>query len=874
MEYSKHFLQSYVLFCIIFTCGCFDISKVTIVKIKRAIKLFEESDCGNPSGSLLVREWPGSRSGLSDSTYFEWYTSPPVLLWDVLYSHPELIPRFSCPFCLANGIVATLRRSGKWADKTWSGSAYEPRVVYDTSFALLLVSHLYICPSNHQVPSHHSSILSSLPSLIYVPFFLTNRAGFTVDMLTQLSSMVDNGLSFHSIANIVHEQYELSYWRLRLRYEQDSSIAGGTTNSGQWFPPFDQKCFPLPHEKIIRSVFISYSLLFDQIFYDDMAVRTSRWVACDHTFKSAANIGFTRQTDGRWIKAMKCIFIVLDNNGKIIHWRFTKGESFGEVSGIFKELKTRFEKLNNDLEGIVIDNCCKWRGQFFQIFPNVLVKLDLFHAVQRFVTSLPMEVRLNTDICRAYGLVFRQPNDLGSKRLRPTPDSKTLLINLESFERKWRSKMWRGTCIFNPAAIKAIANIKLHIMKGCLSDIPINVSTSGNERLHRHMNNVLKTNKIGLETAYVRCSRLFFKINNQLEDNSIRRLLACSISSIDFSKRTDHFGFENFKQTDQELEVVVPEKEIVVYKSLGELTEEIIYNLRKTISVSLKIDDDTSESENEHTYAKNIKHKNNIPLAIADSALVFYEMYKGLSDKGATRLLLKSNIPYSIGLQPKNTFSTLKNLHDSCDQQITDDTRAVLLGHLENFGLEGIEVQGDGNCFFTAVAFHLSNLLHSGDNAIIEHLGQMGVLPSMTVPDLSIKLRNLIVQEWRGDFASDYASFLPDETNYLAEVQQYERPGFFGGNLGDLMPMAMANLLGIPLAIITSEPSTPLISVCPRGFVATPIPIFLAYISSGPGHYNAVSSIPLHIAGKLTFPYIQPYTHLVDQYLIKYITLG
>ncbi|XP_028410080.1 uncharacterized protein LOC114532711 [Dendronephthya gigantea] len=670
-------------------------------------------------------------------------------------------------------------------------------------------------------------------------------------MLTQLSSMVDNGLSFHSIEDIVCNQYEQYYWRLRLRYEQDSSTLKLSENviQRQSFPPFDQKAFPFPHEKIIRSVFVSYSLLFDQLFYDDMACRTSRWLACDHTFKSAGNIGFTRESDGRWIKLMKCVFIVLDNNGKIIHWRFTKGESFNEVSGIFRELKDRFERLNTDLEGIVIDNCCKWRSQFqSQFFPNILVKLDLFHAVQRFVTTLPMAIRLNTDICKGYGLIFRQSNDLGIKRLQPTPDKETLIANLESFQRWWKSKTWKGEYILNQAAKKAICNIKLHIVKGCLSGIPVNVSTSRNERLHRNMNNVLKINKIGLETAYVRCSRLFFKINNQ-GNNSIKKLMACSKDPPDFSKRVENFGFETFRQIGGELEAIIPEKNVMIYKSLDELSEEVICNIRNAISSSLQTSDDIQD---EHTYAKNKGRDNNMAMAIADSAIIFYELYKGLEHIGGTRLLLKTNLAHLIGLEYGNTFNALRNMRSHfATAATTDGTKAVLTGHLQFFGLEEVEVPGDGNCFFTAVAFHLSTVLNKGAYKVIaDHLRDIGLLPTMSVQELSTRLRNLIVQEWRGDFASDYASFLPDNVDYLSEVEHYERPGFFGGNLGDLMPMAMANVLGIPLGIITSEPSTPIINVCPRGFVMTATPIFLAYTSSGPGHYNAVSPIvPLHPSG-------------------------
>ena len=163
-----------------------------------------------------------------------------------------------------------------------------------------------------------------------------------------------------------------------------------------------------------------------------MSHHTSKWLACDHTFKSAANIGVTRESDGKWIKVMKCLFCVLGENGNILHWRFTRGESFEEVKSIFEELKTRHANANTAVEGITIDNCCKWKGLLSQTFPAISVKLDLFHAIQRFVSTLPMVVRKYTNICKEYGLVFRNPSDTGVQRQINTPDKEILLVNLDS----------------------------------------------------------------------------------------------------------------------------------------------------------------------------------------------------------------------------------------------------------------------------------------------------------------------------------------------------------------------------------------------------------------------------------------------------------
>jgi hypothetical protein len=126
-------------------CEGVQISSITVLKIKRGITLFEKTSDANRQqvGSLLLKEWPASRSN-SDGTFstgeseckitVDWYTSPAIILWDVIHSHPEVIDRLSCPFCLTNGMTNSLRRSGNWADTTWTSSMYEPRVVYVSSY--------------------------------------------------------------------------------------------------------------------------------------------------------------------------------------------------------------------------------------------------------------------------------------------------------------------------------------------------------------------------------------------------------------------------------------------------------------------------------------------------------------------------------------------------------------------------------------------------------------------------------------------------------------------------------------------------------------------------------------------------------------------
>jgi hypothetical protein len=66
----------------------------------------------------------------------------------------------------------------------------------------------------------------------------------------------------------------------------------------------------------------------------------------------------------------------------------------------------------------------------------------------------------------------------------------------------------------------------------------------------------------------------------------------------------------------------------------------------------------------------------------------------------------------------------------------------------------------------------------------------------------------LVVNKWRGNQADKYRNFLQADFDYYQEVTNYEQPGYFGGALGDEMPMAMSNILQMLLVTITSEPHT------------------------------------------------------------------
>ena len=283
-----------------------------------------------------------------------------------------------------------------------------------------------------------------------------------------------------------------------------------------------------------------------------------------------------------------------------------------------------------------------------------------------------------------------------------------------------------------------------------------------------------------------------------------------------------------------------------VLGSVQQLNADIISKIKAVISSSLVSRQAVFE---DHGYSSHDQQKNTTAVLIALDALTFFEMYRGLEELGYARFLSKTNLPNSIGIglhSHRKLASVRASAHDMDSEpghaKYVDKT---LEGHLEAFGLEQVAIPGDGNCFFSAIAFHLSSLLSSPDtsNSILLHLNSIGITENMLITQISDVLRTLLVREWRGHREESYRNFLPESMDYISETINFETSGYFSSDLGDLMPIAMANVLRMPIVIVTSESHTPLISVCPEETILYSTPLFLAYNRLGAGHYDAAVSM-------------------------------
>ena len=124
--------------------------------------------------------------------------------------------------------------------------------------------------------------------------------------------------------------------------------------------------------------------------------------------------------------------------------------------------------------------------------------------------------------------------------------------------------------------------------------------------------------------------------------------------------------------------------------------------------------------------------------------------------------------------------------------------------------------------------------------------------------ELCSKLRELTVHEWTSH-PEDYQPFLGVEQTVNHEAQLFLTDGHFASELGNSMPLAMANLLKLPIVVMSQMENLPVIPITPRETVHC-LPIFVAFEHSGAGHYDAVA----HITGTKSPTETQPNSNNKD----------
>jgi len=161
--------------------------------------------------------------------------------------------------------------------------------------------------------------------------------------------------------------------------------------------------------------------------------------------------------------------------------------------------------------------------------------------------------------------------------------------------------------------------------------------------------------------------------------------------------------------------------------------------------------------------------------------------------------------------------------------------------NLSNANVQRVQVKGDGNCLFYALAQGLIYEMKKDANYFGRQLQTFGLSADLPLTSFAKRLRQICVEQWKlnEDF---YSQFLSTENiSFTKELRRFSKTGVSDSILGDVVPLTIANTFNIDILIITSLANLAQIEVKPSQQSSSTYRkvIYLAYNQYDLGHYDA-----------------------------------
>lgn len=553
---------------------------------------------------------------------------------------------------------------------------------------------------------------------------------------------------------------------------------------------------------------------------------------------------------------------MLNAQGQVLTWRLTPRLSFAEVESDLKVLNERLHSQGKVLREFYIDNCCSWRKKLQQVFGNQLVvHLDLFHAVKRFSEKVPKRHPLRKDCLKEWKMVFRDPSDHGDKRTLPTPSPNVLENNISTFLKHWKDAEYDKKKLLSEAALKEIECLRVHVKKGCLSGIEPGRGTNRNENLHKDLNKIMSSSKYGVELAYALLTVIFYNHNEKMAAMSEHRMeypIEHYHDILSSTSNTEKFGLKFDLQSGASCSSV--NKDDSTFNNLKLTTctyTELFHRIQHTplpdighnkqkdelIDAGSSHSSETADSDCFSIDDSEIECPS-IPISILKSILMqaisWYFLHKSVQSISETAHISIYQIPFLVSsCSDLSNFMYIMTDEGNSSEEVIDDL-------VKSWNLVRHKVARDGNCLFTAIAFNIKNQVEHGNIILKTVIENLKIDPKSSISQIARQLRACVVQEWLGKNSKFYQEFMT-EGQLTVQAEKFLHDGEFSIDIGDLAVAALSNTLQSPLVLFTSRPSQPIYIQNPtHSPMASVSPIFLAFLHTGPGHYDAVapSTIP------------------------------
>ena len=125
------------------------------------------------------------------------------------------------------------------------------------------------------------------------------------------------------------------------------------------------------------------------------------------------------------------------------------------------------------------------------------------------------------------------------------------------------------------------------------------------------------------------------------------------------------------------------------------------------------------------------------------------------------------------------------------------------------------------------------------DEKVEEQFNKLGIKNQQSITEIARRLRQLIVQEWLSN-SEQYQPFVQPGLDYYSDAKRFLMPGHFAASICDAMPLAAANVLHLPLVLVTSVTDWPLTIVTPHVQAISSVPLYLAFTQEDSGHYDSL----------------------------------
>ena len=747
---------------------------------------------------------------------------PDFLVWDPLTQYQL---KLTCPRCLMLG-ESNLLYATRWKDG--KASHDDPRRIYCIQREVFLVSRIYRCRNGHQTLAHDSWTLKTISSHTQIPFVLFHKSGVTRDLYHYIYTHVQAGVKLTDIEYFLKQMYH-DEANSRTALHNALSLVSMSIDS--------------PGRQIVTNCFVRSYFENEHMYTQHTLEILCKWLSCDHTFKVSANIGFWHK--GVWIKQYDSLFCVLNEYGQVVAWQLTKGTAFDKIKTLLTNLNAR-AKDRAFTTNFYIDNCCAWRGKLKEVFgDNVEIKLDLFHAVQRTIKTIPKRGRKDSVVkmirrrmINDFTMIFRDPSDNGPTRTMTTPSKRTILEQLDNFLFKWKKDTYSDENILPRTAITEINNLRKHIERGCLSGIPPSCGSNRNEAMHKTLRKNISRQRLGIQLALALLGIGLFTWNQKRDQkrtqNYLQPIQAFYSSFLETGKTAT---VESFGISVSERQHIMPKISSDVELDTSPVFTDAFQNFftgsQHAVADPASVESN-SDSDNEAECD---------PFLLTATAIVKTEIIK-------TRLLI--NLAGRIKAKPKCfaknmnfTKASLPLLGNSMFES-KDDAGNRVDAILKGYGLERVFMSKDGNCLFSSISFFIVQIQSAEQtepsNKLREHLETLGISPNQQLSEISNILRKLVVREFLGSNMSEYSSFLisADQMSYEETEKSFENHGFFDCELGNAAILALANIMRIGIVVFTSLENFPVITIVSRNEPIACTTAYSAFEQLGAGHYDAV----------------------------------